>query len=395
MIKILLVGGTWTPRGEKWKMSGFVEKIYQALLKNYNYEIVLHNGGVYDSLSHILESSKDCDIVFWWPYIEDNSLPKIRNVKEFAPKTMLVTSKRNDDNKYTFMELIQHTLAAKANLTFEFKKTDNGLYHIMVFDPLGCKWYNGMNIEDAINQAMDRLLFLKSMTRQNTIQAHTDKGLVLSWFFDQFKQPEYQSNKQIDIPNEEEFVLLVREYAEQFQQIMKPANNTKRFLGNASLKPQPPQVGRCLKGMPSFKMGDYVFVSQRNVDKQFLDLNHFVPAYMEDDKLYYCGNEKPSVDTPIQIRLYKLLPNIHYMIHSHCYIKGAPFTEMSIPCGAIEEVEEVQKAIDKYYGSTALTSYKLNLKGHGSIVMGASLEDLKNIEYIGRRLPENMYEEKK
>lgn len=83
------------------------------------------------------------------------------------------------------------------------------------------------------------------------------------------------------------------------------------------MHPQPPQVGRCSKGMPSFKHNDYVFVSQRNVDKEYLDLSHFIPTYLEDDKVYYCGENKPSVDTPIQLRLYKELPNIRYMIHSH------------------------------------------------------------------------------
>lgn len=54
----------------------------------------------------------------------------------------------------------------------------------------------------------------------------------------------------------------------------------------------PPQVGRCGKGMPSFRKDGYIFVSQRNVDKQFIDINHFVPTYLEDDKVYYCGENK-------------------------------------------------------------------------------------------------------
>lgn len=37
------------------------------------------------------------------------------------------------------------------------------------------------------------------------------------------------------------------------------------------------------------------------------------------------------------------------MIHSHCYIENAPYTEMSVPCGAIEEVDEILNVIRNYY----------------------------------------------
>lgn len=44
--------------------------------------------------------------------------------------------------------------------------------------------------------------------------------------------------------------------------------------------------------------------------------------YLEGQLLYYCGDDKPSVNTPIQVRLYEALPNIKYMIHSHCGINS-------------------------------------------------------------------------
>lgn len=45
-------------------------------------------------------------------------------------------------------------------------------------------------------------------------------------------------------------------------------------------------------------------------------MEHFVPTYLSEYKVYYCGENKPSVDTPIQLRLYEKLPNINYMIDS-------------------------------------------------------------------------------
>lgn len=104
----------------------------------------------------------------------------MRNVKEIAPHTMLISSKRNDNQKYNFQELIQRGLALKSNLTFEFRKTDTGLFNIMIFDPLGTVWYDGTDISKAIDNCVKRMLFLKAMTRQNTVQDTDDKTLIMN-----------------------------------------------------------------------------------------------------------------------------------------------------------------------------------------------------------------------
>ena len=407
-MKILIVGGNFEAKpnndGTYGRPSSLITKISEhiqnrttkhdetALIKTYN-------GGRYDELAGILDKTPKFDIVFWFANVPDNSLPKVRDVKAVAPKVMLVTSKRNDNNKYSFQELVQRALASKSNLMFEFSKdessskSDKPVYNTRVFDPLGCEWYDGTDIQAAINAAFDRLIYLKSITRQSTTQSDTSNGLILSWYFDAFKEDMHQSeNKEYAcIPDETKFIELVHRYAERFHEIMKPAKNVKRFLGNCSMKPMPPQVGRCSKGMPSFKSGEYVFVSQRNVDKEYLDIRHFVPVYEKDGKIYYCGDNKPSVDTPIQLKLYQALPNIKYMIHSHCYVEGAKFTTTSIPCGAIEEVDEVLKFIDENYHTRGLDQYFINLKGHGSIIMGKTLDDINNCTYIGRDMPERMW----
>lgn len=409
-MKILLVGGTWTVdtqvNPEIDRRSSLVDFVY-ASLKNYcekkfgeDYDVEMYNGGCYYNLEMILNKTPEYDIVFWWANVPDNSLPKIRDVKEVAPKVMLVSSKRNDGDKYSFMELTQRALASKSNLVFEFKKMDREikpghvekLFHINVFDPLGCQWFDGWDVSESTHAAMDRLVYLNSITRQKTVKSTTNKNLVLAWYFDQFKQEQHKSDKTVEIPDEQAFVNIVRKHAERFYEIMNPGPNVQRFLGNASMKPKmPPQVGRCSRGMPSFKKNGYVFVSQRNIDKQFIDVEHFVPCYMENGELYYCGDNKPSVDAPIQLRLYNALPNIRYMIHSHCYIEDAPFTNKSIPCGAVEEVEEVLSLIDDKWGRDQWLYY-INLKGHGSIVMAKNVEMLNHIRYVGRHLPEAMFE---
>lgn len=431
-MKILLVGGTFATTknedGTYGKASGLINKIANAMYTynaaNSKFETIdVLNGGNYDALNAILDSTPNYDMVFWFANI-DNNLPKIRDVKAVAPKTLLITSKRNDNNKYTFQELVQRALASKSNLVFEFSKqplgmparvalnavyganpdlglaekaqktiqeATNPVFNIMIFDPLGNQWYNGTDVEKAVSAALDRLLYLKSITRQGTIRISENCDEIFKLYFDNMEREE-NADPNIVVPASDEtmFIDLVHAYAERFHELVNPACEVKRFLGNCSMRPVLPSEFRCLKGMPSFKRSDCVFVSQRNVDKSFIDINHFVPTRLKDGKIYYSGDKKPSVDTPIQLRLYEALPNIKYMLHSHCYIDGVKFTNTSIPCGAIEEVDEVLAYIDKYYGSRELTQYRINLRGHGSIIMGGTVDEMRGVNYVARPMPEPM-----
>lgn len=383
-MKILIVGGTYDENGGR--ASGLLKKIAECVNTE---NVQVFNGGTMDDLNVAFNECQFHDVVFWWPNVS-NDQPKIRNVKEVAQNVMLVSSKRNDDGDYSFQELVNHALGMKANLTFEFRKMHEKKFFMRVFDPLGSCWYEGDDVQAAMNAAISRLKFLMSITRQRTFQAEEGAGLVMSWYFDRFKEDmEKSDDVPFDIPDEQRFVEIVRKHAEVFQDILKPAKNVTRFLGNASMRA--PQIGRCGKGMPSFRHGDYIFVSQRNIDKQFIELENFVPTYLKDGKVYYCGDKKPSVDTPIQLRLYERMPKINYMIHSHCYIQGAPFTKTCIPCGAIEEADEVCKTLKKCHGTLELSMYTINLIGHGSIAFGERVEQVEHQKYYGRTLPEIMY----
>ena len=375
--KILFVGGNWDLNG------GRKSKVVDEFAK-YLPNATVYNGGNYNDLNKILESCVNYDTVIWWANVP-NELPKIRNVKDINYKTMLVSSKRNIDNKYSFQDLLQRSFALKSNLTIEFSKNDNK-YNMRLFDPLGNVWYEGLDIKECSKALLERLAFIKSITRESTISSEENIG-ALAWFFNMFKEEMYKSDNNPEIPEKKEFLNIVRDYAYKFAEATFQTKDVKRFLGNASF--------RCPKGFPSFRDGKYIFVSKRNVNKEFIGINEFVPVYIEDGKIYYCGNNKPSVDTPIQAKLYNLLPNINYMIHSHCYIDGAPYTEKSLPCGAVEEVDEIKDLIKEYYDNDYNRNfYLINLLGHGSIMMSKNPEQLKNIQMVGRELPENMYSKK-
>ena len=375
--KILFVGGSWDLNGGK------KSKIVDEFAKHLP-NATVYNGGDYNDLNKILESCTNYDTVIWWANVP-NELPKIRNVKDINYKAMLVSSKRNVDNKYSFQDLLQRSFALKSNLTVEFSKNDNK-YNMKLFDPLGNVWYEGLDIEECSKALLDRLAFIKSITRESTVSSEENIG-ALAWFFNMFKEEMYKSDNNPEIPIKKEFLSIVRDYAYKFAETTFQTKDVKRFLGNASF--------RCPKGFPSFREGKYIFVSKRNVNKEFIGIDEFVPVYLKDGKIYYCGDNKPSVDTPIQVRMYNLLPNINYMIHSHCYIEDAPFTEKALPCGAIEEVDEISELLKDYYGNDFNRDfYLINLIGHGSIMMSNNTEQLKNINMVGRKLPEDMYSKK-
>ena len=282
--KILFVGGNWDLTG------GRQSKIVNEFAK-YLPNTTVFNGGNYNDLNEILDSCINYDIVIWWANVP-NELPKIRNVKDINYKTMLVSSKRNIDNKYSFQDLLQKSFALKSNLTIEFSKS-NDLYSMKLFDPLGNVWYEGTNIKECSKELIDRLNFIKSITRESTVSSEESIG-ALAWFFNMFKEEIYKSDINPTIPVKKVFLNIVKEYATKFAEATFETKDVKRFLGNASF--------RCPKGFPSFREGKYIFVSKRNVNKEFVSIDEFVPVYLENGKVYYCGESKPSVDTPIQVR---------------------------------------------------------------------------------------------
>lgn len=405
--KAIMVAGNWTEYPEDAKPSGAMQKLAAALMKSEMKfsRFDVHNGGTYHELLKIYNTLGEYDIVFWFANVA-NELPKPEPIKDKYPTVMLITSKNNLSDKYSFQELIQRALVSKSNLMIEIGKHPSNepktrKFSFRLFDPLMNLYYKGTDIESMADALIKRLAYIISITRQKTYQASTmDKSLVLKWYFDQFATDMEQGEGDIAVPPQDEFLNLVHEYAEVFTKLMPPLCDQKRFIGNCSLKPNP-VIGRCGKSMPSFRHDDLVFVSKRNIDKSQIELEHFVPVYLEKPvgkdikpRLRYYGQDKPSVDTPIQVRLYEALPKIKFMIHSHCYIKStnstdpAPFTNNVNPCGAIEEVDDILNTIDAVYGSRNLSHYYVNLKGHGSIIMGERVDLLRYITFESRPVPE-------
>ena len=100
-MKILFVGGSFNDEGGK--PSSVVAKFSNEIIKNDGVELTLFNGGYFSEIEEIINQSMKNDVVLWWANIP-NDKPKIRDVKAVNSKVMLVTSKRNDNEKYSFSE---------------------------------------------------------------------------------------------------------------------------------------------------------------------------------------------------------------------------------------------------------------------------------------------------
>ena len=345
--KVLVVGGTWDLDGGK--ESGFIRKFYSELAMYLN-DITYLNGGNYNSLINVLNTVGDYDVVFWFPNV-DNALPKVRHVKKINPYTTLIGSKRND-GKYSFVDVLNKTLLERHNLSIEFTKVDDK-FKMLLFDPLGTKWYEGDSIHDLVEHLYRRLYFLSTTRREHT----------------------YPISGEINIPDNQEFFSFVKEAAETFHKTINHSEGVTKFMGNASFRGE----------------DDLIYVSKRDVDKSKIDQDNFVACTLDNGTLHYYGDTKPSKDTISQANLYKLFPNIKYMIHSHCYAVDGKYTEMPVPCGSLDEIDEIIKVIERDYdGRYDLSFYKFNYLGHGCLLLASSIEELRRTKFISRTFPEEL-----
>lgn len=360
-MNILLVGGNFA---DEVRPSGFIQKLYEEI-KLLNVYPTYKNGGTYEDLLDLIKTieTNKFDVIMWFANVPNTYEKLVGDIKVKSPKSILVTSKNNIGEKYTYHNITARMLKVKANLCLVFTKTGN-IVETTIIDPL----MNAFAMKDDDPRSVAKILMkraqeLKNFTRQSTCTCAPA----------------------IEVPNEEEFFGIAHKFAETFHELIH-AENTERYLGNLSF--------RCENGFPSFKHQDMIFVSRRNIDKRDIGQSGFVGVALEvgpNNLIGYYGDNKPSVDTPVQVGLYNHYHLMKYMMHSHVYIKGAPFTKEKIPCGAIEEIE----SIISLFPDNNYSMLKINLLGHGSLIMSNSLEHLKTVEYYARPFPEYTPEPKK
>lgn len=314
------------------------------------------NGGYFKNLEQIINNISKYKLIYWFADIPNDKPKLVRKIKPRNKACVLVTSKRNLENKYALHDIIYRALSVKSNLFVEFSKRQDR-YHGRVIDPLGNVFLDYTDDFELVGKVLGK--------RTKELLNYT-------------RIPSKSIGDRLEVPDEERFFELIKQYAGTFHKLIHShPEAANRFFGNASF--------RCERGFPSFKDKDngIIYVSRRNIDKRFIGPDGFV-GVRQDLPVEYFGVVKPSVDTPIQIKLYDYYPGLRYMLHSHVYVKDAPFTNSIIPCGAVEEADEI---INLYPYNLAM-NFSVNLKGHGSVVLVNDVKHLENIEYIPRPMPE-------
>ncbi len=379
MLNLLFVAGDFNAEGGR--PSGYAGKLFSKLVAASCDQILpplntvmYNNGGTLTSLATKIGDISQWTgptVIVWIPNVPNDHIKLVDYIKKAYPTATLVISKNNRYNaagvapQYSIQEIAGRALAAHANLVIEFRKASEwltaGPIAARVLDPLG----NAFSLKAA------------SPTLSCDID---DIGRILAWRLRQLlsytRMRSVAVGASISVPDEPEFFELARKYAETYHNLIHA--NTERFLGNLSF--------RCERGFPALKSDNVVFVSKRNIDKREVDRSGMVATTLVRGEVIYDGDAKPSVDAPVQVSLFKEYPWAKYMLHAHVYVNGAPFTKSVLPCGVIEELDEI-RAIG--FADMPLPGYfAVNLRGHGSLVMSADVDSLRNIEYYARPLPE-------
>lgn len=345
----------------KFDMDGGRPSGYIAKLAQHIPGAELINGGHYDELLAIVLGAKPYKSVWWFADVP-NDLPKVvKNLKDAIPRSVLVISKNNMDQKYQYIDLVGRLFEARANLSMIVES--HAPFQISVIDPLGNMYLERETDVAKVAKALhDRVQSLIGFTRMGSRQI----------------------GEAIEVPDEAEFFDLIRGYATRFHELVHGVNPS-RLLGNASF--------RCTKGgFPAF-IGENgkLFISKRNLDKRDIGRDGFVAIEPNDSAVIeYYGDRKPSVDAPIQREMFRQLPWAKFMLHSHTYIDGAPFTDSRVPCGALEEVPEVLKLLDDEINRHGEWKLYVNLTGHGCLAIGSKIEHMRNIPFIQRTFPERV-----
>jgi hypothetical protein len=317
-MKTIIVGGFW---GDIPKASVVINKLA------FYYDADVFNGGSFEELQTVASRITEYDVIIWFPDI-DNSKEDIKIVKKLGSVMFVSKVLRENRNR---IDAVTRIFKFGANAVIAIKKNDDK-FNFELIDALDNTWSNSTNIKDLVSGINEITDWTKSAKREGTLKIKNPLETLID------------INKKVQIES---------------------AKQNIRYFGNLST--------RCTKMFPSFRTtNESCYVSARNTDKQNLTPSDMIQVTTINDKLRYFGERKPSVDTPVQMALYNILPEINFFIHGHTFIKDAKTTEHYFPCGDMREVPEIVKIISGNKGV-------INLKNHGFLIYADTLENLEEI----------------
>jgi len=333
-MKTMIIGGNC---GTGKRPSSIINKI-----ASYFDDVDVLNGCELDELPDIVTG-----LTLWMPNI-DNTFYKFYPYK--TKGTCLIVSKvvrkeeAKDSNEHNFFQAINRIFRMHGNAVIAIEK-DSEKFVFNLIDALGNIWISTSDIKkltDAIKKFVvwNNGQVRKSIQKNDETIASIGNRLVI-----------------------DRFMKLVRDNAKRIMD-----GTSDRYFGNCST--------RCMSSFPSINIDDAFLFSPRNISKTGLETSDMV--YVTDEG--YIGDRKPSVDTPVQLTVYKNLQNINFMIHGHAFFENVDTTKQYFPCGDMREVVEILKTVGK-----DSNFFALNLKNHGYLVGSENLEDLE--DFLSNNIP--------
>lgn len=332
----ILIGGNY---GENNKSSSVANKLFDELKLPGQ----LINGGSLERFKEI--SIENYNLIVWMPNL-NNEIEKIYPKK--TPGSVLICSKVIRENR-SEIDAISRIFKMQGNAVIAIYPGE--IFSFKLIDALGNVWYSGSDLKSLAFKIKILFEWTTSSIRQKT-------------------KPKESTDPIIFPDNLTTLLDLNKILADKFEV------SCGRFFGNTST--------RCMKMFPSQKRNlSNFFVSKRNSDKKRLTPEDMILVEMCGDTIWYSGNDKPSVDTPIQANIYKSFPDINFMIHGHGYIKEFKYTKNYFPCGDLREFFEFKECYDNNPNGG------INLIHHGFLIYA---KDLSNLE---RLVLESSFEERK
>ncbi len=318
-MKTLIVGGNIN--------TGKESSIINELGEFFN-DIKIYNGIIPDSIQGF-------DMTIWMPNYP-NTWDKIYPKKDV--RSVLICSKVMREG-YTHVDSCSRIFKTHGNAVIEIYK-ENDTYLFELRDALNHCWCRKTRYVSVLYEGIMNFYKWSKESKRESL-CHKPQFQIL--------------DDEIDMELYYKFIQINKKLADK---VAVGCGN--RFFGNYST--------RCTKLFPSFRQNKDLFLfSPRNTDKQYITVDDRVVCNYED----YYGDRKPSVDTPVQLKIYKEFPWINYMIHGHAYIGTSPMTENYYPCGDLREVDGVIRLIKQGWK-------RINLKSHGFLLIGETIEDMQH-----------------
>jgi hypothetical protein len=332
----VIVGGTWDEDGGK------PSKIIAAMAEELRAKKVYNGGHIKDLPTDDLRAFP---LVIWMPKIP-NEAEKRYPIK--AKGAVLVCSKVMREG-YTRADSVSRIFKMHANAVIEvhWEEQESGRWKCLLgLRDAMANWWSppSAHLPDVVQGIMELYHWTKGSIRVGSVRV------------------DWRGSSDL-----QRLMELTHQVADQVENSIG-----ERYFGNVST--------RCQSLFPGMRESrERVLISPRNTDKRRLGVDDMVLVDIAcpSNRVHYYGDRKPSVDTPVQLWVFRGFHEINFMIHGHAYVKGARVTDEYYPCGDMREAYAISGLIEA--GLAHHHCGIINLRNHGFLLYSQTIEGMSEL----------------